>query len=181
MRSSFAPRRPIRTTPAYRRTGAVLIGVLVCLSIATAIAALTVRHSLDARRQGRVERQVRQTQYLLDAGIRRATERLRADESYVGETWEPTAALPRFGAARVEIRVAAGDAEDAVGDDADDAAGGDITNDDEPGDGTIAAAARQVEIIARLGPGESAAYPTQLSYRFPFPTAQATDTPSAAE
>lgn len=173
MRSSFAPRRPTRTTLAYRRTGAVLVGVLVCLSIATAIAALTVRQSLDARRQGRVERQLRQTQYLLDAGIRRATERLRADASYVGETWEPTAALPRFGTARVEIRVAAGDA--------DDAAGSDATNDDEPGDGTVAAAARQVEIVARLGPGESAAYPTQLSYRFPFPTAQATDTPFAAE
>ncbi len=173
MRNLLPPQRLTVTTLARRRTGAVLISVLACLVVTTAIAALTVRQSLEARRQGRVERQLRQTQYLLDAGIRRASERLRADESYAGESWEPTAALPRFGAVRVEIRVAAGDAEDAAGDDA--------TNDVAPGDGTIAATARQVEIIARLGPGESAAHATQLSYRFPISTAPEPDPLSAAE
>jgi len=184
MRSLLPPQRRTGKTLARRRTGAVLISVLACLVVTTAIAALTVRQSLEARRQGRVERQLRQTQYLLDAGIRRAAERLRADASYSGETWEPTAALARFGAVRVEIRVTAVDDDDAADDDAadDDATNTNATRDDASGDSpTAAATGRQVEITARLGPGESAAHATQLSYRFPISTAPEPDPLSAAE
>lgn len=174
MKNSLTPGRLAGTTLRGRRTGAVLIAVLACLVITTAIAALTVRQSLEARRQGRVERQLRQTQYLLDAGIRRAAERLRADASYSGETWEPTAALARFGDVRVEIRITGTDDEDTASEDA-------TREDPTADDPTVPATGRQVEITARLGPGESAAHATQLSYRFPFPIASEPDPPSAAE
>lgn len=179
MRNLHPPQRLTVTTLARRRTGAVLISVLACLVVTTAIAALTVRQSLEARRQGRVERQLRQTQYLLDAGIRRAAERLRADASYSGETWEPTAALARFGAVRVEIRVTTVDGEGAVDNNAVET---DVAREDTSADVTRpAATGRQVEITARLGPGESAAHATQLSYRFPVSTAPEPDPLSAAE
>lgn len=184
MRNSLTPRRLAGTTLRGRRTGAVLIAVLACLVITTAIAALTVRQSLEARRQGRVERQLRQTQYLLDAGIRRAAERLRADASYSGETWEPTAALARFGDVRVEIRITGTDDEDTASEDtaSEDTASEDATREEPTADDpTVPATERQVEITARLGPGESAAHATQLSYRFPFPIASEPDPLSAAE
>ena len=179
MRNLLPPQRRTGKTLARRRTGAVLISVLACLVVTTAIAALTVRQSLEARRQGRVERQLRQTQYLLDAGIRRAAERLRADASYSGETWQPTVALARFGAVRVEIRVTTVEGEDAVDNNAVET---DAAREDTSADGMRPAATkRQVEITARLGPGESAAHATQLSYRFPISTAPEPDPLSAAE
>lgn len=179
MRNLLPPQRLTVTTLARRRTGAVLVSVLACLVVTTAIAALTVRQSLEARRQGRVERQLRQTQYLLDAGIRRAAERLRADASYSGETWQPTVALARFGDVRVEIRVTTVEGEDAVDNNAVET---DAAREDTSADGTRPAATeRQVEITARLGPGESAAHATQLSYRFPISTAPEPDPLSAAE
>lgn len=173
MSRSLAPQRLTGTPSRGRRSGAVLIAVLVCLSIATAIATLTVRQSLDARRQGRVERQVRQTQYLLDAGIRRAIERLRADDRYAGETWEPTAALTRFGGVRVEIRITPVAADDA----ADDAADEDPVGVDQ----AAVAVERRVEITARLGPGPTTAYPTQLSFRFPYSNRNEPDTLTVPE
>lgn len=173
IRNLLPPQRRTGKALARRRTGAVLIAVLACLVVTTAIAALTVRQSLEARRQGRVERQLRQTQYLLDAGIRRAAERLRADASYSGETWQPTAALARFGAVLVEIRITGVDRDEAT----DEATKADASANDP----TAAATERQVEVTARLGPGESAAHATQLSYRFPVSTAPEPEPLSAAE
>lgn len=126
------------------RRGAVLIVAIVCLSIATAIAIAGVRHALMARRQARLDQQLRQTELLLDAGLRRAIKALSVDPEYQGERWALDPALTGFAgtfeAATVEIKAAAQD------------------------DGK-----RVFEVIAAIGPASNPAYQTKRSHRFPFP------------
>lgn len=126
------------------RRGAVLIVAIVCLSIATAIAIAGVRHALMARRQARLDHQLRQTELLLDAGLRRAIKALSVDPEYQGERWALDPALTGFAgtfeAATVEIKAAAQD------------------------DGQ-----RVFEVIAAIGPASNPAYQTKRSHRFPFP------------
>ena len=129
---------------ASSRRGAVLIVADACLSIATAIAIAGVRHALIARRQSRSDQQLRQTELLLDAGLRRAIKALSADPNYQGERWDldPTLTgfVGTFEAANVEIKAAAQD------------------------DGQ-----RVVEVIAVIGPVSNPAYQAKRSHRFPFP------------
>ena len=133
-----------KRSQSSRRRGAVLIVAIVCLSIATAIAIAGVRHALMARRQARVDQQLRQTELLLDAGLRRAIKALSVDREYQGERWALDPALTGFAgtfeAATVEIKAAAQD------------------------DGQ-----RVFEVIAAIGPASNPAYQTKRSHRFPFP------------
>ena len=126
------------------RRGAVLIVAIVCLSIATAIAIAGVRHALMARRQARLDHQLRQTELLLDAGLRRAIKALSADPDYQGERWALDPALSGFAGtfegATVEIKAAAQD-------------GGQ----------------RVFEVTAAIGPASNPAYQTKRSHRFPYP------------
>ncbi len=126
------------------RRGAVLIVAVACLSIATAIAIAGVRHALMARRQARSDQQLRQTELLLDAGLRRAIKALSADPNYQGERWDLDPTLTGFAgtfeAANVEIKAVAQDAGQRV-----------------------------VEVIAVIGPASNPAYQTKRSHRFPFP------------
>jgi hypothetical protein len=125
------------------RRGAVLIVAIVCLSIATAIATAGVRHALMSRRQARLDHQLRQTELLLDAGLRRAIKTLSVDPNYRGERWDLDPALAGFAGtfegATVEIKAASQD------------------------DGQ-----RVVEVIAAIGPTSNPAYQTRRSHRFPF-------------
>ena len=133
-----------KRSQSSRRRGAVLIVAIVCLSIATAIAIAGVRHALMARRQARLDHQLRQTELLLDAGLRRAIKALSVDREYQGERWALDPALTGFAgtfeAATVEIKAAAQD------------------------DGQ-----RVFEVIAAIGPASNPAYQTKRSHRFPFP------------
>ena len=126
------------------RRGAVLIVAIVCLSIATAIATAGVRHALMARRQARLDHQLRQTELLLDAGLRRAIKALSADRDYQGERWALDPALSGFAGAfegaTVEIKASAQD-------------GGQ----------------RVFEVTAAIGPASNPAYQTKRSHRFPYP------------
>jgi hypothetical protein len=126
------------------RRGAVLIVAIVCLSIATAIATAGVRHALMARRQARLDHQLRQTELLLDAGLRRAIKALSVDPDYQGERWALDPALSRFAGtfegATVEIKASAQD-------------GGQ----------------RVFEVTAAIGPASNPAYQTKRSHRFPYP------------
>lgn len=132
------------------REGVILVCVLVCLSVSTAMVFAATRQSLEARRQGRIERQLRQTEWLLQAGIGRVAAELSKDIDYAGETWEPRAALPEYESVVVEIRVSK--AAEVV-------ANGELADD--------AAPVRSFEIIARLARIGSPVLRTQRSFRLP--------------
>lgn len=134
-----------------QRRGAVLIVALVCLSISTALMMHMTRHALEARRQGRLERQLRQTHYLLEAGVQRAVAAAESADDYNGELWDVRDALPAFDTAEVEIRVA------------------------QPSD---TAGQRQVTVSARLGRSETQALQTQRSYTFTQTIAVQTESPA---
>lgn len=87
------------------RSGALLVCVLVCLGIATTIVMLSVRSSLQARRQMQHELQLEQTRWLLDAGISRAASQLRQQTDYQGETWQVKPALSSYPEASIAISV----------------------------------------------------------------------------
>jgi type II secretory pathway component PulK len=90
--------------PAPRRTGAVLVVALVCLLVIMAIIGTMLRRTLRNYRQLHIERDLRQTELLLEAGIARAATRLTADPNYRNETWNlPTDAVTNSGEARVTI------------------------------------------------------------------------------
>lgn len=132
-----------------QRCGVVLICALVCLSVATALVMSSVQQSLVARRQGRMQWQLRQTQYLLDAGIRRAVARLDSDSDYAGESWQPTAALAGFQSVAVEVTVS--------------------PSDNQPSE-------REVTVLAKLSQSESLAFRIQRSHRFLYSPPEQTET-----
>ena len=74
--------------PRSTRQASVLVAVLVCIAIASALVTSSVRTALNARRALRTQHQLRQTELLLAAGIQRATQQLQATDDYTGETWE---------------------------------------------------------------------------------------------
>jgi hypothetical protein len=104
-----------------------LVCVLVCLLIASTIAAATTQSALRGRRDIRIQHQMRQTELLLDAGVLRAARQLRRSDAYQGESWRPVNSIPRFDQARVEIRVSSDPQQDGL---------------------------RQVEVTASLGGGD---------------------------
>jgi hypothetical protein len=64
--------------------------------------------ALRAHRQLHRERDLRQTELLLQAGTERAVFRLAGDPNYRGETWElPAASIANSGNGRVTIEVSA--------------------------------------------------------------------------
>lgn len=87
------------------RGGALLICVLVCLLVASAMVTATTLSALQSRRNVRLQHQMRQTELLLDAGILRAVSQLQRSDVYEGETWRPENAVDRFNHASVEIRI----------------------------------------------------------------------------
>ncbi len=94
------------TSPRKKRSGSILICVLVSLAIVTSIAASMLKTALDARKAVRQELQLSQTEFLLEAGVQRAVAQLSADPAYTGESWQLTsAAIPGQESALVEIKV----------------------------------------------------------------------------
>jgi Tfp pilus assembly protein PilX len=94
-----------RANPSARR-GTVLIVALVCLLIGMTLVCALLQGTLRARRQLRVERDRRQTELLLQAGLDRAALRLAKETDYRGESWDiPAASLSGNSAALVTIKV----------------------------------------------------------------------------
>ncbi len=87
------------------RRGLILICVIACLVVASALVALTVQSSLRGRREARLQLQLRQTELLCEAGVSRATKQFEISESYTGEQWRPELGLDNYHAAVVEIEV----------------------------------------------------------------------------
>jgi type II secretory pathway component PulK len=97
-----------RPTSKPSRQGALLIAALACMAVVIAIIGVLFSSSLRTRRQLHAERDLRQVELLVDAGLRRAAAKLSADESYDGETWRiPADQLLHNGAAEVTITLAA--------------------------------------------------------------------------
>ena len=94
-----------RTRPA-RRGGSILIVALVALVIVVTMIGALLVGTLRERRQLRVERDRRQTELLLQAGLDRALQKLSTAADYRGETWDlPAEAGLGSEAARVTIEV----------------------------------------------------------------------------
>ncbi len=83
------PRRTLRSQPPAARRGTLVVCVLVCLLVASSMVVATTQSALRARRECRTQQQLRQTELLLDAGIRRSIAQLNARDDYEGEEWTP--------------------------------------------------------------------------------------------
>lgn len=102
MRTPYKQRLPRR----QGRHASILICVLVCLAVATALVVQTTRSALQGRRDALTQRHLRQTELLLEAGVERAAQRLGADVEYTGEIWSLSAeSIPGCSLAQVEITV----------------------------------------------------------------------------
>ncbi len=106
MNRSLQPR--VRRWPRRRvaaSRGAVLVAALVCLLVVMGIIGGMLRGALGARRQLHAERDLRQTELLVEAGADRAVLRLAVEPSYNGETWQiPSDQIINRGDAIVTIR-----------------------------------------------------------------------------
>jgi len=87
------------------RRGLVLVCVIACLIVSSALVALAVQSSLRGRREARLQLQLRQTELLCEAGVMRATKQFEKSESYAGEQWLPELNLENYHDAVVEIEV----------------------------------------------------------------------------
>lgn len=88
----------------YPRQGAVLVVALVCLLIVMTLLGSMLQGTLRVRRQLHAERDLRQTELLLQAGADRAAYRLATAADYRGETWMlPAEAIVGRGEGQVTI------------------------------------------------------------------------------
>ncbi|MEX0711182.1 MAG: hypothetical protein WD278_02460 [Pirellulales bacterium] len=88
------------------RRGAILLVVMVCLSVAIALAASLLKAGLMEHTLLVEQEHEAQARRLAESGVERAAARLRADPDYTGETWEvSTTALGGPSPGVVEIRV----------------------------------------------------------------------------
>jgi len=72
------------------RHGTLIICVLVCMGITTTVMSLSIAGAVRSHRSIKKTQQLRQTDYLLDAGVLRSAQRLRQSIDYRGETWKPS-------------------------------------------------------------------------------------------
>ncbi len=87
------------------RRGLILICVIACLVVSSALIALTIQSSLRGRRESRIQLQLRQTELLCEAGVSRAAKQLEKSPAYLGEQWRPDLGLDNYHDAVVEIKV----------------------------------------------------------------------------
>ncbi len=73
---------------ANQRHATVLICVLACMAVVTALVTSTAQMALQTRKSMRLQHQLRQVEQLLEAGIDRAAQRLANDPEYTGEIWK---------------------------------------------------------------------------------------------
>src|SRR5262245_23779166 len=92
-----------------KRRGSVLIAALVCLLIVMMMLGGMLLTTVRRHRQLHRERDLRQCELLLAAGIERAARRAATEPAYGGETWSlPGAAIVGGGDGQVVIEVRRG-------------------------------------------------------------------------
>ena len=84
---SRRPSGPSKRHGSPRPAGSILFAALVCLLVVMAMVAAMLQSALHGRQQIRVQRNLRQTELLLQAGADRAAIRLIREADYRGETW----------------------------------------------------------------------------------------------
>jgi len=95
-----------RNRAARPRSGVVLVAALVCLLVVMALLGSLLLGTLRTGRQLHAERDLRQCELLLQAGVDRAAYRVAKDTSYHGEAWTlPAAAIVGIGEGRVTVEV----------------------------------------------------------------------------
>src|SRR5262245_54780769 len=104
MKTRLHSRRLVVLRSRYGREGAVLVVTLVSLLVVAIILGNMFRGVVRAHRQLHRERDLRQTELLLQAGCDRAVASLVANDAYRGETWNlPADAIVGTAAGRVTI------------------------------------------------------------------------------
>jgi len=98
--------KTVKRTRPPNRQASILVCVLACMVVATALVVAATRSALQARHEVRTQRQLRQMELVLEAGIQRAARQLSADPQFNGETWTLSeSTIPGLGSAQVEIEV----------------------------------------------------------------------------
>jgi Tfp pilus assembly protein PilV len=103
---SIAPKRQNKRMDSQPQRGAVLVAALVCLLVVTTLLSTMLQTALRSRRQLHRERDLRQTELLLQAGMARAAFQLANQPEYRGEMWNlPAVAIVGSGGGQVTIDV----------------------------------------------------------------------------
>lgn len=105
---------PLKPREPQSRTGAVLICVLACTLIAISLAASSIHLALQGARASKQNLRLRQTQWLLQAGVQRAHQALQQPD-YDGEEWiVPNEFLPESqGRIVIDVTTANADSQEA--------------------------------------------------------------------
>ncbi len=91
---------------ASRRSGFVIVVILVCVVLMTLLFGSLLKASLSWRRQMRTEEKRVQVEWLADSGLARAVAKMDSDPAYDGEEWKPDAFESSNTVATVTIAVA---------------------------------------------------------------------------
>jgi hypothetical protein len=96
-----------QATSSGRRHGAILVAVIVCLMIASALLVSTLGVAVSQTRATQLQLWRLQAEWLAQSGLGRAAARLQTDANYQGETWRlPAEEFGGSDAAVVRIEVA---------------------------------------------------------------------------
>jgi hypothetical protein len=85
---NHSARRLLRRSANKRRKALVLVAALACLLIVMSLMGTMLQGALRTRRQLHAERDRRQAELLLQAGIERAARRMSTEPGYTGDTWD---------------------------------------------------------------------------------------------
>ncbi|HEY6565741.1 MAG TPA: hypothetical protein VIY86_14730, partial [Pirellulaceae bacterium] len=77
--------------PGHRQAS-VLVAVMVCLALITALIGAMAQRAILAARQCQFRQRAVQTRWLVEAGLERAVFQIQHDRAYAGETWQIPAA-----------------------------------------------------------------------------------------
>lgn len=88
------------------RNGLMVLVALVCLLVITSIVGSMIKNAIFTRHELLVERDLRQTELLLQAGANRAATRLATTPDIKGDVWDlPAAAIANNGTGRVTTEI----------------------------------------------------------------------------
>jgi type II secretory pathway component PulK len=90
------------------RAGSITLIALICLIVSTSVLVASVRRSVHIRREVDRLTRLRQCDWLLDAGIHRALDKLKRVNRYEGEQWNLRQPPPPLAHASVNIDVTRG-------------------------------------------------------------------------
>ena len=106
MKNHACMHRSAQRATSPKRSGVVIIAALVCLLVVMAILGAMLRGTLRNYREMRSERDLRQTELLLQAAHGRVLRRIKNDAEYRGETWNlPADEIAGTGEGRVTIEI----------------------------------------------------------------------------